>query len=361
MPALPRLTGRVGGPGLTRAGRLAHPRRVKRSFWIEAQLLLFLLFLLCSLVAAPSAAAQPASAASKLFEEGRALAEQGKYEEACERYARSYELERAAGTMLNLGDCAEREGKLREAWVMYDSAAREFVRTSKANRAKFARDRADALAPKLATVIVRLAASRTAGLTVRIAGRSVPPEPEITERLDVGTVPVEVGAPGREPFSTTVEATVGEKVVVDVPLLRSMDGGAVVTPPPPPPPAEAPARSRRQRGRVLLAAGVSGAGAIGLGVAGLFAIRARSAYREYQDKQVELGCVETCSDASRMILDPFFDRAARRADLATGFVIGGAALAVTGAVLYLTAPRERVTVAPTAGPHTAGLSAAVRF
>jgi hypothetical protein len=42
-------------------------------------------------------------------------------------------------------------------------------------------------------------------------------------------------------------------------------------------------------------------------------------------------------------------------------VIGGAALAAGGLVLYLTAPRERISVAPLASPSAVGLAAAVRF
>src|SRR6185503_13633139 len=115
------------------------------------------LFLLGALLGAAGARAQGSSEATRLFEEGRALAEQGRFAEACERYAKSHELERAAGTMLNLGDCAERGGKLRRAWQLYDDAAREYERAGKAGPARFSRTRADALAPRLATVVVRLA------------------------------------------------------------------------------------------------------------------------------------------------------------------------------------------------------------
>jgi tetratricopeptide (TPR) repeat protein len=306
---------------------------------------------------APRADAQSNSQATRLFEEGRALAKEGKYEEACDRYSKSYELERAAGTLLNLGDCAEREGQLRRAWQMFDAVAREYKKTGRAKGAKFARERADALAPKLATVVVRLAEPGVAGLTIRIGGRAVPPEAEIVERLDAGAVPIEVGAPGREPFSTTADATVGAEVVVEVPALRAMDG-VIVAPPPPPPPIEV--RTRRQRTRVVIAAGVAGAGVIGLGVAGAFALSARSEYGKYQDKLDEL-CTPSCTQDVYDMAAPFYDRSVRRADLATGFVIGGAALAAGGLVLYLTAPREQITIAPAASPSGAGVTASIRF
>jgi tetratricopeptide (TPR) repeat protein len=303
--------------------------------------------------------AQGTPDATRLFEEGRALADQGKYEEACERYTRSYELERGAGTMLNLGDCAEREGKLRRAWQMYDAAALEYDRTGKTGGAKFARERARALAPRLGTVVVRLAEPRADGLTVRIGGRVVPPAAEIVERVDAGAVVIEVGADGREPFSTTTSAAAGAEAIVEVPALRAMDTGVVVAPPERPPP---PVQSRRQRRRVLLAAGITGAGAVSLGVTAVLAFSARAAYRDYEAKGVELGCVDTpCSAEDLRTLDSYFDRAALRADLATGFAIGGAVLLAGGAVLYLTAPRERVTVAPVASSGRVGVLATLRF
>jgi tetratricopeptide (TPR) repeat protein len=309
-------------------------------------------------LAAPGVGAQADSAATKLFKEGRALADQGKYAEACERYAKSYELERAVGTMLNLGDCAERVGNFRGAWLLYDAAAHEYDRTGKAGPARFARDHADALAPKLATVVVRLAEPRADGLTVKIGGRVVPSAAEIVERLDAGTVSIEVSATGREPFSTTASAAAGGQVVVAVPALRAMDPCVVVAPPridrPPPP-------LRRRRSRVLLAAGVAGAGAVALGAAGVLAIEALSAYGRYEDRLEALGCTVSCSPSDYAMVAPDYDRAARRADLATGFVIGGTALLAGGAILYLAAPRERVAVAPIASASSVGLAASIRF
>ncbi|HUJ61948.1 MAG TPA: hypothetical protein VLX92_25760, partial [Kofleriaceae bacterium] len=49
-----------------------------------------------------------------------------------------------------------------------------------------------------------------------------------------------------------------------------------------------------------------------------------------------------------------------RADLGTGFVIAGAALVVTGAIVYFTAPRD-VAVVPSATGSSLGLAVAGRF
>jgi hypothetical protein len=89
------------------------------------------------------ALADDVTEAKRLFEEGRKLVEQGNLAEACKQFARSFELDRAAGTMLNLGDCAESEGRPRRAFELYDTAAKEFERTAQPERAKFARNRAN--------------------------------------------------------------------------------------------------------------------------------------------------------------------------------------------------------------------------
>jgi serine/threonine-protein kinase len=312
------------------------------------------------------AGAQGESEGKRLFDEGRALSEQGKHEEACALYAKSYELEQAAGTMLNLGDCAERGGKLARAWQLFDAAAREFGLAGKPTQEKFARGRADALAPKLAKVVVRIAEPRAGGLSIWVGGRAVAvaaagqraqseqsEQSEIVELLEAGPIAVEVGAPGREPFSTTVTGVVGAEVAVDVPVLRAMGGGVA------PPPETRPLAERRQRGRVRIAAGVGAAGALGLGAAAVLAVSARAAYGDYKDKLAELGCTVSCDPAAYELAVPYYDRSARRADLATGLAIGGGALVVAGAVLFLTAPRERVSLAPAASG--AGLTVVGRF
>lgn len=163
--------------------------------------------------------------AKRLFAEGRVLYDQGKYIEACVLFEKSYQLDPAVGTKLNLAECAERDQKPRAAWLLWISAADEFDRDND-NRAKFARGRADALAAKLATVIVKIAKPKQTGITVEIAGREVAPSAEIIDRLDPGAINVVVRAPGRETFETTVTVALGGKVTVEVPRLAKLGGEA---------------------------------------------------------------------------------------------------------------------------------------
>ncbi len=198
-----------------RGGRDRSSRRVRMRAHIAA--------ILGALACAAVASADPE--AKRLFDEGRALLDRGRVPEACKRFARSLERERAAGTMLNLGACAEREGQLARAWALYDEAAREYERSGKPAAMKFARDRAARLEPRLATVIVRVAGSAPDGLVVRVAGEPVPPGDANARFHDPGALTVTARAPGRARFQTTVRGVAGARVVVEVPALALAAAG----------------------------------------------------------------------------------------------------------------------------------------
>lgn len=90
--------------------------------------------------------------AAEIFQHGRELAKAGQLDEACALFDQSYALDPALGTALNLADCLEQQGHLRRAWALFDAVARSSP--SVASRAKLARQRADALLPRLPPVTV---------------------------------------------------------------------------------------------------------------------------------------------------------------------------------------------------------------
>lgn len=293
---------------------------------------------------ARSALAQPAPAtrATVLFEQGRELAKQGDFSGACSRFADSYALDPATGTELNLGDCHQHLGENAEAWRWFDDAATRFE-AAHDKRAKFARDRRDAIAPRLGTIVVKLA-DPSAKLT--IAGRVVPGAAEVRERVDAGTIEVRAGAATR---SASVSA--GSTVVVEFPA-------APVTPSPPvaEPSTEHPAEEPTVHGRPwqrLAAYGAGGvavvAGSIGLGLG----IDARSRYNTTASSSqcTRTGGTIACDPAGVTALD----NAIHTANIGTGFAIAAAVLAASGAVLYFTAPKDTIVVTPTAGGGAAGV------
>src|SRR4051794_8883317 len=63
------------------------------------------------------------SKADLLFDEGRKLANDGKFKEACEKFQAAIELDpEAPGTLLNLGQCNEKLAKLGSAIGWYRKA-----------------------------------------------------------------------------------------------------------------------------------------------------------------------------------------------------------------------------------------------
>jgi hypothetical protein len=302
--------------------------------------------ILVLVVLAGSAGAQPSPEATKLFEEGRDLAKQHDWAGACDRFQKSLALDPAPGTKLNLGDCLEKQGKVRAGWMMFEDAARDFDRNGDP-RAKFAHERATAASAKLGTVLIRLPESSLPGLTVRVGDRDTTPQPEIEERVDPGKLFVSVAAPDKQVFVGEVLAVAGKTAIVNVPELKD----AIKDPGPAPMTPERPAGARRTRVRIAIALGVGGA--LALAGSGVLALSAKSQY----DDAFESGeCIATeagnfCSDAG---LDEI-DRAGSKADIATGFAIAGVALAAVAVIVYVTAPKEGVTVAPTATSSSAGL------
>jgi len=293
--------------------------------------------------------------AKKLFEEGRALAKANKYADACDRFEQSFALDAETGTAVNFADCLEHLGKLRRAWQLFDRAADDSLRAGNTVRAKFARDRATALEPKLAVIVLHVAQPAPAGLVVRVGDHDVALADEIRDHVEPGEVDVVALAPDYIEQRTPVRAVAGASSDVNVELQRmrhDANGRPAPTPIPEPPPrpsseplpyahVEAQATFERDRGRVHIAYAVGGAGiAIGAGGLGI-ALYAKHAY----DDNAAKGDIAAAN------------RDVHLADVATGFAIVSGACVAAAAILYFTAPRERVVVAPTGN----GVAIAGRF
>jgi tetratricopeptide (TPR) repeat protein len=299
-----------------------------------------------------AAAAPPGDAeagdpeASAAFQRGRELARAGRYAEACAEFDRSYQLEAALGTAVNLADCLERQGELHRAWTLFDLVAR----TSQSNqsRARLARERADALVARLATLVIHLRDPTTPGLAVRIGDRSVPPAAEIRELVDPRDVEVVIvaTAPGRSPFRAARRPTAGATLTVDIPALA-------------PPPVATPVEVRRRRGYVYLAAGLGAVGAIGIGTSIGLGLQARGTYHDALDRE----CLpaQTVEDDGYRACQARIDRAGTQADRATVIGIAGGALAAAAIAIFFVAPSETYQVAPIATAHQLGIGVIGRF
>ena len=286
--------------------------------------------------------------AKQLFEDGRKLAQGGKFQEACDTFSKSYALDPAVGTELNLGDCQEKLGHIAVAWHLFDDAAK---RDTDADRIKYARGRAATLAPKLAAVIIKLPDPSVAGLTVKVAGNLVPPAAEITTMVDPGDILVEVTAPGRAAETRTATANAGQTVTVDfgTALAPHHDEGA------PPPEVTAPITERRHS-RVVAGEAIMGLGGAALLGGVVVGLVARSHYNSAFPTH--------CMDTSKPVCDPTgyatTSDAITLANAGTVISIVGAAAIATGAVVWFTAPKD-IVVAPAASGQGAGISVSGTF
>jgi hypothetical protein len=160
---------------------------------------------------------EQAATADRLFEEGRWLAKAGRFKEACQRFVQSDALEHTFGTTVNLGDCAERDGQLALAWQRFDDAARTAERDGSRELAKFARDRAAALAPKLCTVVIRIADPAAPGLTILFGDRALQPAAEIGTLVEPGEVSVTISAAKTPPMHQILACAAGAITFVHFP------------------------------------------------------------------------------------------------------------------------------------------------
>jgi hypothetical protein len=277
------------------------------------------------------ARAQVSAAAQSAFDEGRQLVKEGRFAEACPKFETSEKLEPAVGTLMNLGECYEKIGRLASAWAAFVEAAGR-AHTEGSPREKRAKERAQALVPKLPRIVVR--APSLAGLEVRRDDVDVTALVGTTVPVDPGEHVFVAVAPGHDRWSSTVRANPGLTVEVVVPELA-------VSPTPPPPAVSAtppvdvvttPASSHRGRRIAALTIGAVGVGALAVGA--IVALSGKSAYdsavSDHCNAQVR--CDPTGVDA----INGAFDTE-RTASIV--LAVGGAAAAV-GLILYLTTPSD---------------------
>ncbi|WP_441292863.1 hypothetical protein ACSRUE_22935 [Sorangium sp. KYC3313] len=296
---------------------------------------------------APAAgAAEPTreerAAAVALFDEGRALVAAGNHAEACPKFAESHAIDPGIGTLFNLSDCYERTGKLATAWIGFRDVAAASLSAGQTERERVARARAAALEPRLSRLqIVVPPASSIAGLGLTrdgvavgraLWGTAVP--------LDPGEHRIAAAAPGYEPWELKVTIDKPGVVSVTVPALEratepaSAPGSSGAPPPPVRPPASDPPSAQGGSIRKPLGMVGVGLGVVGLGVGTALGFMAKSTF----DKATDGG---HCDEAGRCVdqtgLD-LRDDAVAKGNIGTAVFIAGAALAVGGAILWITAP-----------------------
>jgi tetratricopeptide (TPR) repeat protein len=276
-----------------------------------------------------------AAAAEAMFQEGRALFQEGKYAEACPKLAESHRMDPATGTLLALALCHEGEGKLASAWSEYKDAESKARTEGRDDRRDLARERSQALEPRLSKLAIDVPpeVAATPGLEIKRDSAVIGPAAfGVLTPIDGGDHRIEVSAPGKKPWSTVRKVqNESDQARVAVPPLEDAPQTAAA-----PPTAAASTASERSdsggwpplRTAALVTAG---AGVVAMGIGGYLAMDAKSSYDDAIDDCTGGACPPGPYDE--------IQSARTQGTVATVlFVAGGAALG-TGVVLWFVAPR----------------------
>ena len=197
----------------------------------------------CSIAPTVSRAEMTDEAGARvLFAEGRKLADEGRYGEACPKFEASFRLDPGIGTNFNLADCLEHVGRTASAWGRFLDVAAATRAAGQSQREQVARARAAALEPNLVRLVVEVS-SPVEGLIVErdgvVIGRA---SWGLALPVDPGNHVVAASAPGKRSWSqsttvpnipTSVTVTVTVPALAELPPEKPGVSTAFLAPPPP--------------------------------------------------------------------------------------------------------------------------------
>lgn len=275
--------------------------------------------------------------AIQFFERAQALAEAGKFSEACPLFEESLRLDFGLGTLLYLSDCQEQIGKTASAWAGFKEAADLAANRGEKDRALIASNRAAKLEPTLSYVKLELAPEHAnVGTILKRNGQPIKGFTEIgTLAVDPGQQEFLAEAPGYKPLTVRVEIPKGPATItVSIPALEKA------------PVALSSDASSGIDGNAMKIGGVvvAGTGLVGLAVGTGFGIDAIKTYDDALatcENEVPTACTQ-----SGVVLQQDASRSALVSTVS--FVVGGALLG-GGALLYFLAPDDQGKVVGVTG------------
>ncbi len=341
------------------------PSRSSRRATLLFPLAGFFVSVMASSPARAQAVGQKAGRAETLFQDGRALLEQGKIHEACLKFSASQKEDPGLGTLLHMADCHEKEGKSASAWGEFMLAIEQARATGEKEREKFAKTHATGLAKQLHKLQID-AAERPPGFAIALDGETFALEGLGTALpIDPGEHVVEASAPGKKKWSKTLSLTAAPGLDrIDVPALDDAPAPPSVTSVSAPTSAPITAPTTGASGAAkdeasgmstkrIAGIGVTGAGVALLGVATYYLLTASSRDNDSNDPaQVASGNAQTLHDQAKTAQT-------------YGFVAGGAGVVALGVGIFLiasggapAAPAKAAAglrIVPILGVTTAGL------
>ena len=282
---------------------------------------------------------QDKALAEALFDQAVTLLKQGSNAEACPKLVESQRLDPAPGTLLYLGDCYEKVGKLASAWATFREAAASAHAANQSQREELARKRAALVEQDLPYLFVS-GAEKSGAVEVRLD------DSPLRKALWEGDVPVDPGehvivaqAPGYETWKTTLVVAKGQHTKVVVPALIKQAGPPVFAPlvespkpatAQPPPPMDTRAERPWQKPTALVLGGV---GLVAVGLGSFFGVRAFSQWSDAESQCPNDRCTGTGRQSG--------SDASTSATVSTVSFVAGAVLLAGGATLYFSAPKAR--------------------
>ena len=336
--------------------RLANPRAVA-------------VVMATAIVASVSFAHAQSAEAEVLFRDGRKLIKSGKLAAGCDKLAASERLESSVGTLLNLGDCREKLGKLASAWSAFRKAAAMSKRAGNdSKREEEAMRRAVQLEPRLPNLVIQIN-QRIDGLVIKRDGEVVDPGLWNTPiPVDPDSYEIVAEAPGYVTWRTEVPIDAKlKRRIVSVPQLQRAPVAKVEAPVQPAEPT-APVPQPDQRGTPpastataeqspgpwtparQVAVGVAGAGVAALGVGVYFGLRSNSLEDQANDRCPTV----LCADSEAVRLNDRAQTAATRANIF--YAVGGVGVVAATVIWFVGKPDTETVVTPTVGSDRAGVS-----
>jgi hypothetical protein len=158
------------------------------------------------------------SAAEALFDEGRKALAAGDLDTACSRFRASDQIDSAAGTRANLGDCEEKRGKVASAWEAFRGALAKLPPGD--SRIPIVQKRIHALETRLPKLVLTLAPGVPKETTVREGEATIGSATTfgIPLPLDPGMHHLSVIGPGRSPRNFDVTLNEGKTTTFVVEL-----------------------------------------------------------------------------------------------------------------------------------------------
>lgn len=310
-----------------------------------------LLFVLSSVSFARAQAGGNRAAAEALFNEGRALMAKQRFSEACPKFEASQQLDPGLGTLLNLADCYEKQGKLASAWAEYREALPLARASGSKVRQDLATERAAALESRLSTMTIRILGGGQDSAALEIRRDGVPvQQAELGSAIpvDPGEHTVEASAPGKQKWSSTYRVSAeATKLSVEVPTLAS-NAAPEAAPKAAAPVDRSVSAVHSGSAQRTVAVVVGAAGVAGLGLGTVFGLQAKSAWSDAKSH-----CPSYPYGCDPEGIDLHASANSKAAVSTVAFVAGGAALAVFAVLWFSADTGKQESVAVGFGPGAA--------